>query len=376
MVLLSPFLSLALALGAGPSPVCERVPVGLAKVWLPDAAWSVDGKTLVVTDVAEGRLLRFSARGERLADISSPGSGPRDFNHPTVLHPTAEGFLLTDGVRRWLALDHEGRPVRQVVAADRSVIGVMAQAVLLDGELVGFGSAAEGEGRHRSGFLRLSLEPLKVIARAEGPAETSPEIDFYSALPHLVVAAGPHAYALRFTEPPRIERLFPPGRLQAFPPGFEQLARIPPGLTGPGRQADFDSFFVKQTLPVALFGQGGDLYLLTRQPASEGGTRWRLHRIDPNHDRLLGSVDLPTRVINLLVAPGPAWWAVLEEGMASAEGRLSLESLLLLSTEWLARSGSPSFGDTSDIRCLNVGSERPSPAGKPGGTHQPKGGSR
>src|SRR5205085_7051709 len=118
-------------------------------------------------------------------------------------------------------------------------------------------------------------------------------------------------YALRFDEPSYILDARNARRLNAFPRGFDRLPSLPKN-TGEDSAVPRARMIEAATIPVALYGRGTFLYLLTRQPQAKG-TLWRLHRIDPKKDTILGSTTLPTSAANLVLAPGPASWAVLEE---------------------------------------------------------------
>jgi hypothetical protein len=125
--------------------------------------------------------------------------------------------------------------------------------------------------------------------------------------------------------------------LKAFPSGFERLPKLPKDGgedAAGGRLRVVDA----STLPVALYGHGAYLYLLTREQQPQKKPLWRLHRIDPKKDVLLDSVILPSTATYLELAPGPASWAILEESRG-ATAFLKSEGLLLVATSAVEGGG-------------------------------------
>lgn len=319
---------------------CVRRPVGLTPVWLPAAAWGMEGDLLLAADVAGGRILRFGPTGEYLGDLSRPGSEATSFTKPTSLQAVSDGFLLRDRVFRWLLLDSRGVPAKEVAAGDARKLNITA-SVLIAGELHGLGTTTEGGRKPEFRFLRVKLEPLSVLEVGETIDAEAREMDFHGLLGSTIAEAGGEPFALRFTELPRIERLWPQRALKSFPQGFSSLPALPqPGGPGEAQRRRFQAL-EKARMPVALLGQAGALFVITREPDGAGRTRWLAHRIDLQLDRLAAPVRLPTHAAHLLIAPGPRHWAILEESSLTAEGFNTLEAVVLVPTSWLTASDSP-----------------------------------
>lgn len=336
---------------------CGRRAVGLSRVWLPTAAWGTAGDLLLVGDVAGSRILRFSATGEYLGDLSQPDSGPTSFTRPTSLQAVSEGFLLRDRVFRWLLLDPRGAPAKEIAAGDPQKLNMTA-SVLIAGELHGLGTTTAGGRKPEFRFLRVRLEPLSVLEVGETIESKAPEMDFHGIQGSTVAEASGRPFVLRFTEPPRIERLWPSKALKAFPQGFASLPSLPT-RTGPGeaQQQRYDAL-EKARLPVALLGQAGTLFVITREPEGAGRTRWLAHRVDPELDRLVATVRLPTHAPQLLITPGPRNWAILEETSLTAEGFNTLESVLLVPAPWFTSADSPLKALESELKCLPLSTAR------------------
>lgn len=57
-------------------------------------------------------------------------------------------------------------------------------------------------------------------------------------------------------------------------------------------------------IPVGLYEWQGYLYMLTREPQGQG-TSWRIFKIDPRREEIIGSTLLQTQANHLTVIPGP-----------------------------------------------------------------------
>ncbi|RMH25195.1 MAG: hypothetical protein D6692_11605, partial [Planctomycetota bacterium] len=105
-----------------------------------------------------------------------------------------------------------------------------------------------------------------------------------------------------------------------------------------------------------LYGWKDYLYVLTREPREDGGTRWSLHRIDPRADKLGRTVVLPTRSAHVVLAPGPRYWAVVEKGSVEADGGQTLDGLLLVPSSWIEKAPSPLVaGREDEVSCEEAG---------------------
>jgi hypothetical protein len=72
------------------------------------------------------------------------------------------------------------------------------------------------------------------------------------------------------------------------------------------------------TMPAGLYAWSGDLWVLNREPAAGGGTRWSLMRVDPESGALKAELVLPTDANHLTVIPGSRYWALVERGFVRA----------------------------------------------------------
>lgn len=331
---------------------CVRVPQQLEPTWLENGAWSTSGELLVLSDIFHGRLLRFSRGGERLSDISAPGSGPLEFNQPWELFPTSDGFILSDGNLKWLTLDRDARPKRYLGSGEPWKLGLVSLALLGD-ELLGLGSA-NVEKKFRQTFVRARVGSMAVLAWSEGSPVSDAEASYYPALGRLLAVADDKAYAVRLAPKPHLEQLFPTRILSSFPIGFESPPKVPPRATSPGRHEELEAYLLTSKLPVSLLGDGKKLYLLSREPRGAAGTLWRLHRIDPLLDRLEVTLFLPTAAPHLSLIPGPERWALLSQGRVTADVQRAFEGMVLIPAAWITKPGSPLETEAGASQCKQL----------------------
>lgn len=356
---LSLLMLLVLASDSLGAQSCLRSSVAATGVWLTSAAWDMSGDRLVATDVAGGRLLLFSVDGRRQPDVLRPGKGPLEFNKPTWVRGHGSGFLLQEGVSRWLRLDSEGKPAKEIYGALPTELALV-HGVFVGSQIHGLGYQGQpGTPPPGLEFLRVTLEPFAVIERGEGISFESSEMAYVELLGYLVASLGDRSYALRLGPPLRIERLWPTQKLNSFPAGFAGLPELPTLPPSPAAIQELYGRLARLKMPVAIHGWEKALYLLTREPGASGATRWLLHEIDPVADRLVRTLMLPTHAAHLLVAPGERRWAIFEEGPVGSDRYNTFENLLLLPSEWFSNSNSPLDAGKPEPKCATLPSGSP-----------------
>lgn len=157
---------------------------------------------------------------------------------------------------------------------------------------------------------------------------------FYLINHSYIASTGGNAYFLAMDKRATIYRLpkqRPPVPLKTMPEGCSKVPQL--GEFGPAtvreRFREIESF----TMPAGLYGYGGFLYLLARDP--EACSPWLLHKIDPINDRLIGSVPLPSLARRLALVPGEQQWILIEKGSVIAGGEERIKSIQLVPSSWL-----------------------------------------
>ena len=300
-------------------------------------AWSQDGKQLVVTDVSAHRLLRYSLEGRLLGAVEKPAFVQSEFK-PTQVHATSNGFVVRNSAYDWIWFDRDLKPLRQV-GSSLPKFDLIHEALIGDDQLAGYGAFRKGDGSWGMGVLQVRLSPSlaldKVVEEIPYDSNGGNLTSFYV---FVAASAAGDSYFLRFDDPSYILDVKRGRHLKAFPPGFEHLPKLPKN-TGEDSTSPRARAVETSTLPVALYGRGAFLYLLTRQAQPQGKTLWRLYRIDPKKDAVIGSFTIPSSAANLNLAPGPDSWAVLEESSLIPSGDLRPQGLILVSATAVDQGG-------------------------------------
>jgi hypothetical protein len=327
---------------------CRRVSLDPHPRWVPQIVWSLDHKEVIAVDAIGGRLLRYGLDGRSVGTVMRPGRGSLNFSHPSLLLPHEGGYVLRDARSKLIWMDRSFEPIRAMdprlepVAPGFAFVD-LTRPVLLDdrNEAVGLATyQTEDEAWHQA-FARIGWPPLRVLEVVERIPRDSPADDLISMQRiNLLTHVDSGVWALHYGEPSSLLRLWPePKTLSTFPKGFETLPRLPESqgfATIPVRSKALE----RATVAVALYGRANALYLLTRRPRSEGGTLWQLHRIDPEEDVLRYSVELPTTAAEVVLAPGPELWAVLEKQSVTGPGEQEIPSMLLIPSPWIEDAAS------------------------------------
>jgi hypothetical protein len=292
--------------------------------WLFYGEWVNGGTELILPDTMAGRLLRYRRSGSDFHPLAVSTSAT--FTRPNSIHNTERGLVVLDLVDRLVALNSGLQPTWETRLADvHFPHGDRVEAFLsfigVDADFLGITALANGQTHEKwLGIARLRLGDSPRLERVRTlPSMFTNEGAFYLSHEGPYLAKTNEAiYALIFDRNPHIERLLPePRTLATFPAGYTSPML---GFNTRDNTLPASRTWEASTAPVALFGRERFLYLLTRQPRVEGGTRWMLFQIDPQRDHMVRSVELPTRASHVVVIPGSREWAVVEKGRMVAVG--------------------------------------------------------
>ena len=170
---------------------------------------------------------------------------------------------------------------------------------------------------------------------------------------YVAIAAG-KGYFLRMAEKPVLYEIGPTGTMSTT--GLIAKGNTVPvlGLSELTAAAKTYAAVERGSMPVAVYGQGDNLYVLYRAPAALR-TRWSLMTIDAKQDRILGEIKLPTAAHHLVVVPGEKHWALVEKGEVLGLGEQDITGLIVLKTSDLR----PRSNLDSAAEEVNAGSRVP-----------------
>lgn len=336
----------ALAVSQSEAP-CVRAAGREGSAWIWSGAWSADGSRLVLVDVASGSLRVYGTGGDPAETVRRPGTGPLDFSRPNGIAAVEGGFWLKDGATHFVLLDERLEPIRgldtqEVPPGVNGVPRAFFNWTATADRLYGLGDVltSEDERGWERGWLEMAFaEPASPRLFRPAPSEEALH-RLYRLGNRYAAADGQRVFILLLEGDdvgvlqiaPRIRRL------RAFPKGFSALPRPPDSRAG-RHTAEVYGFLEGATYPAGLHAWDGMLFVLTRRPA-EDGTRWTLHALDPEEDRLVGSVSLPTNAAHVTLVPGPRHWALVDKATVEPlpggrGGRHPVEGIVFLGADLL-----------------------------------------
>jgi hypothetical protein len=320
-------LAWGLEANARAGTACRSITLDPAPGPVVSMVWSRNGRELVIADSLGGRLLRYGNQGGFLG-IVGPQKAIIGEYRPNRIHHTKNGLLVKSRVYEWFEFASNFKLLRHI-GPDVPPRLAMYDEVLSGDELFGFGTARKADNTLTFGVLWAKFPSLELIETSEEMPLDSKAGTLYTTLSPEVALAGGVPYALRFHEPSYLLNIRAHQRLKAFPKGFDHLPSLPP-VTGPDSDVPRDQILQKTPMPVALYGSGRYLFVLTRRPSSDGKAIWELHRVDPVKDVVSGAVTLPTSAPEIVLAPGQENWAILEKGPLTASVKREVRTLVLV----------------------------------------------
>jgi len=351
---LLPVLAL-LAVGAGehlkaaataapvpPAGACVRVALVPRPEHASGAAWTPDGRELVVPDPLGSGLWRYDLHGRLLGTEIGPSQSGRGWHNPVKISTLPSGFLLSE-VRRLLWLDNDLRPLRSLSfpMTPQGRLDTLWSWSVAGDALYAISDIQTGNGKWRFGFVTTSLrDPSELRILREIPLEDRQEIDFYPWQNQQVASVDGVGYFLAMTASPRILAGDPPRWLRTFPAGLVRPTL--PVSQGLRNLATRFSLYEQSAAPVGIYSFAHRLFLLTRHPTANRGTSWMLEQIDPRTDRLERRIVIPSNANFLAVAPGPLAWAIIEKGPMREAAEQDVHHLFLIPTARLTGKDAPS----------------------------------
>ena len=297
---------------------CESVMLVRPPVAFFTAAWAPGDEEVLVADVRGDRVLRFQRNGTPAGEVSFTLIG--GVRAPRVSRNGTSVWVVSSSTRL-LSLDGIGLVPRLVADLgglsfpDGTTLVAIRSAKSWHDDIVANMIVKASNGERIAGLARFTLSPLPAwepIFPVPQISAAGVMVDYYR---DIIAPAGGSLYSLEYGEPARIHEVLPKRRpLRAFPAGLDKLPPFPVGLMADEAALQSAANIRATPTPVGLYVQGRYLYLATREPAPLAATTWRLHRIDPVADKLLGSLTLPTTAADLLVLPGDEYWALIEKG--------------------------------------------------------------
>lgn len=323
---------------------CVEVPLTARPGWTISGTWADGGTVLLVVDAFNNKILRYTSKGDPLPALPEPLDSAFDNFTPSVIKSDGSDLLIELSNARLIRLGRNLTPIfrRDIIGEGQRVdarLEKVYQWDLFGGDLLLFGDVrrpqATPEEQWKSGFFRVPLNDPQNFQSLHEISPYDPARLFYRLGTPLIASQAGTGYMLLMEERPRIVRY------KKGAAGFESLRSFPPELavrpTLPA-WSRFDDYaplmqaVERSTMPVALLGWEGSLFVLGRRPAANGtGTEWLLSKIDPKTDTLVWTTTVPLpSAHHVTVVPGPKQWAFIQKGVAKGLFNQEVKSLYLV----------------------------------------------
>lgn len=291
---------------------CYRLDLQGPPTWISSGAtWDKERQRFLVVDPVSDQVVAYNLQGERQT-ISQLDRGLR----PVKIARSSDGFVVEVANGSMLSFDRRfamtgGRNNAKLSPPDDASLYQWVSDG--SGGLVAF--AAVGRGNAQHGFFRVQKNSkLQLLLEAEDELQKNFYLLGYPYIADLAgetffvsMSARPALYRVRNGKAEKLNDL--PGKYGIRPQLRTSMTGAPSAVL---RFAELETF----SMPAGLYAaQDGFLYLLTREPAGEGKTKWLLHQIEAKTGNFLGWVRLPTSANHLTVIPTPdRGWLFIEKG--------------------------------------------------------------
>lgn len=335
-------------LPARATEVCRRETLQIAPKWISTLEFDRSVNQILVADPKERQLLSVNVKNWNVRPVRVEGVSP------ALVTRIAGGYwvqsetnaaIMGPGIKSRVVALEDAR-----TGAGTTLRTLYANWVTRGYTFLGFGSVS-GAGvdlqqspqsparRFQLGFVRGSVrvgtgrfENVEVIEPSDRNAYYVTGLQYFAAnntgLFYVRMDEEAGASILRVGESGK------PQEISAFPAEFRKVQSLE--KDGESVEAIYATI-ESRSMAYGLFGQGDFLYLLTRQPHSDGGggTEWLLHKIDPVAQKLMGKVRLPTRASHLSVAVGTQEWYFIERGTVRGWGDQDIKTAIRVPRSWI-----------------------------------------
>lgn len=323
---------------------CSHVALEERPGWTISGSWSADNE-LIVVDARRNRLLWFDTDGQLQHDEAGDlrlefREGDEDRFTPTAVAQDGDTVWLQLTGSRMAKLDETASRVEKRFTLDGAKVSdaqevsfVFRWSLMEGGELLGFADLKTTSGVWSSGFFRLDLDfPLQAKVFREVSLDDPARLWYRLGHPYLA-SIGETAYVLDVgSKDLRILKSEPNSvgttPLEAFPRAIRRRPELP-AFDRPNDLVELMAEVEASTMPTGIYGWKGYLWIVWRRPGIEG-QEWLLTKIDPERDKVEGTVILPSQAHHLLVVPGPHYWALVEKGVVRGWGTQSIDSMRLI----------------------------------------------
>ena len=312
--------ALGLPLGFCASPAhgadCRVIELQGNLGWISSATWVPSLSSVVVVNSFSSEVRAYSPDGSYFVPENIELGSPE----PVIgsIGKAGDGFLLRSlgdkffRLRDTLAV-RDAKDFSAFNLKTTTGIGSIYQWSAGSTQVFAFGSLVKEGGGFDLGFFSTPIEN-PAAARMVKPFERG---DYYTLGNPYTVSLGADFFFLLMGKEVHLYRQGKEGLprdLGPLPKDFRSAPDFKTPMSGPSSaKARFEEIETL-SIPAGIYSQGGELYLLARNPGRDNKTQWNLHRLDTNTGRVTGSVRLPTSSSHVTLVPSPDAWYVFERG--------------------------------------------------------------
>lgn len=315
----------------------------------PGGVWAAGGTELLLLDNFERVILRYDSTGRsKGAILTSLAKHLQDGKPRSIATSDGHRFYVQVDANRFALVDD--RYSFQSVVARKSSADDIVRKVFIYGvtkqEIVAFSDVENiAKNTWNPGFIRFPAEAPESFTWLHKGVSYEEKLWYQLAMPY-IVGLGDTAYVLRMTSPYALYRFDPKTdrdlqKLSALDPDRSSKTKnVLPQLPAFGGSADLAPLMEEiehaEDIPVGLYGYGHRLYVLLRTWRGNH-TEWSLKVVDPESDKLLGTVRLAVEADHLSLVPGPSNWAIIKKARPEGIRRQDVTGVTLFDGQALIR---------------------------------------
>jgi len=322
-----------------PGKACRQVRLTERPGWASSGAWTEQGDLLIV-DARQKAVLRYSSNGRALGPVSELMGSTLESFFPQMIRRQQDRYVLELWHSGLLVFDKNYVPQSKVdvhakgVSADTKDLRIEGMWLWepIGNDVIAFSDIhGPKDSDWSTGFVRFPVDRPENFTPLWLRNYGDPLRLFYRLGHPYITSLGNVGYLLLMDNKMGIFRVRDDKlqHLSAFPAGLDRRPQLP-DFESRGDVVPVMRAVEKSTMPTGLYGWEGSLFVLWRRAEGQS-THWFLTKIDPQEDKILGTLSIRgTSANHLTVVPGRRSWTFIEKGAVRGWGLQDTDSMLLV----------------------------------------------
>jgi hypothetical protein len=286
------------------------------------------------------KVLRYSRSGQSLGTLPDSVETSLENFFPSAVRSSSAGFLFQLTTHHLVAVDKGYLPLARQDFRAEVPHALSARSLWqwepIGSDVISFSDINTGDLNDikdwRAAYLRFPFDdPSKATVLEEFPYDHPARLFNRLGFPYLAVL-GNTAYVLRVDD----LRIYKEekGSLQATGIVLPEVTEAP-SLPDLFKREDLKPVMAaveNSTMPTGLYAWGKALYIVIRV-LNGSATEWKVVKVDPQSNEILGIATVQTSASHLLVVPGQRDWAFVEKGPVRGWGEQNIDSIFFVPSE-------------------------------------------